>query len=70
MIEFNEADCLKVIQNSVLEDTLSFRTCDEVIRTAILIMSSFWTLAICKKHIFGHIFHLGNANKLKFPGKM
>ena len=30
MIEFNEADCLKVIQNSVLEDTLSFRTCDEV----------------------------------------
>ena len=30
MIEFNEADCSKVIQNSVLEDTLSFRACDEV----------------------------------------
>ena len=31
MIELNEAGCLEVIQNSVLEDTLSFRTCDEVL---------------------------------------
>ena len=31
LIELNEAGCLKVIQNSVLEDTLSFRTCDEVL---------------------------------------
>ena len=30
MIELNEAGCLEVIQNSVLEDTLSFRTCNEV----------------------------------------
>ena len=30
MIELNEAGCLKVIQNSMLEDALSFRTCNEV----------------------------------------
>ena len=30
MIELNEAGCLKVIQNSMLEDVLSFRTCGKV----------------------------------------
>ena len=38
MLEFNSADCLEITQNSVLEDSLSFRTCDEVLSGVDLVI--------------------------------
>ena len=38
MLEFNGADCLEIIQNNVLENSLSFRTFDEVVNGVDLVI--------------------------------